>query len=299
MQAGEQLYAELPPSLRRRLQPDGSKGDASKSDSKTFEGLVPLVARGSIPSKLANKAVPLENPDKESDWRKERKAKAKSEREKRKIANKRRRSGRIVKVPGQAGPSAKDLGKPLVKGHVSYDLMEPLHRLWLGYISELLGLPLRDATNANQVVGNTSTTATPSETQSIPHTETQHVRTVQALEDGISLTKMQGWQAKLVKADFHGCKIEVKRAKHPSLVGLAGIVVQETENTFRIVTAKNAIKVTPKENVTYTFSLPLESADSEPMKDLRFDLHGGNFAFRGSDRASKKFKAKGTKGFDF
>jgi hypothetical protein len=86
--------------------------------------------------------------------------------------------------------------------------MEPLHRLWLGYISELLGLPLRDATNANQVVGNTSTTATPSETQSIPHTETQHVRTVQALEDGISLTKMQGWQAKLVKADFHGCKIE-------------------------------------------------------------------------------------------
>jgi hypothetical protein len=77
-----------------------------------------LVARGSIPSKLANKAVPLENPDKESDWRKERKAKAKSEREKRKIANKRRRSGRIVKVPGQAGLSAKELGKPLVKGHV-------------------------------------------------------------------------------------------------------------------------------------------------------------------------------------
>ena len=60
-----------------------------------------------------------------------------------------------------------------------------------------------------------------------------------------------------------------------------------------------ASTVIPKENVTYTFSLPLESADSEPMKDLRFDLHGGNFAFRGSDRASKKFKAKGTKGFDF
>lgn len=34
----------------------------------------------------------------------------------------------------------------------------------------------------------------------------------------------------------------VKVARHPSLVGLAGIVVQETEGTFRIVTPKNKIK---------------------------------------------------------
>lgn len=34
----------------------------------------------------------------------------------------------------------------------------------------------------------------------------------------------------------------VVKAKHPSLVGLKGIIVQETEGTFRIVTAKNRVK---------------------------------------------------------
>lgn len=112
---------------------------------------------------------------------------------------------------------------------------------------------------------------------------------------------MQAWQSKLVKADFHGCKVEIVKAKHPSLVGLAGIVVQETAGTFRIVTSKNDIKVLPKENMTYTFDLPLAAGpdDRGITKDLRFELHGGNFAFRGSDRSNKKFKAKGTKGMDF
>lgn len=90
---------------------------AAKPDTATIDGLIPLIARGSIPAKLANKAVPLENPDKESDWRKARRAKAKSEREKRKVANKRKRSGRVVKVPDQAA-ATKDAGKPLVRGRV-------------------------------------------------------------------------------------------------------------------------------------------------------------------------------------
>ena len=37
-------------------------------------------------------------------------------------------------------------------------------------------------------------------------------------------------------------QLAVVEAKHPSLVGLAGIVVQETAGTFRIVTSKNEIK---------------------------------------------------------
>lgn len=37
-------------------------------------------------------------------------------------------------------------------------------------------------------------------------------------------------------------QLAVVKAKHPSLVGLAGIVVQETAGTFRIVTSKNEIK---------------------------------------------------------
>lgn len=41
---------------------------------------------------------------------------------------------------------------------------------------------------------------------------------------------------KILKADFHGASIRIVRAKCPSLVGKEGIVIQETQNVFRIVT---------------------------------------------------------------
>lgn len=112
----------------------------------------------------------------------------------------------------------------------------------------------------------------------------------------------------------------VIKAKHPALLGLSGIVAQETEGTFRIVTPRNLVKgesndymtvqdtrptdtfplsVVPKSNVTFAFSLPLAADQSGKLRDLRFELHGSNFAFKSADRASRKFKAKGAKGLDF
>jgi ribonuclease P protein subunit POP4 len=72
-------------------------------------------------------------------------------------------------------------------------------------------------------------------------------------------------QAKLVKAEFVGCKLVgasqavlrpfcesergtdksttlVKRAKNPSLLGISGIVLQETLGTFKVVTPKSEVK---------------------------------------------------------
>jgi hypothetical protein len=72
-----------------------------------------------------------------------------------------------------------------------------------------------------------------------------------------------GMHAKLVKADFHGSIVtgtcpcayvlptarqinrmhaKVRRSKNAALVGLSGIVVQETENTFKIVTRVDKLK---------------------------------------------------------
>jgi ribonuclease P protein subunit POP4 len=66
---------------------------------------------------------------------------------------------------------------------------------------------------------------------------------------------------KLVKADFHGslltgiqvqllfyqiltCSIYflVRQGKNPCLVGLSGIVIHETENTFKVITRKDQLK---------------------------------------------------------
>ncbi len=41
--------------------------------------------------------------------------------------------------------------------------------------------------------------------------------------------------AQLLKSDFHGSEIEVIKSRCFTLVGLSGIVVQETFSTFKIV----------------------------------------------------------------
>ena len=46
----------------------------------------------------------------------------------------------------------------------------------------------------------------------------------------------------LLKADFHGSIIKCTRSKNPSYVDIEGIVLQETENSFKILTKENLIK---------------------------------------------------------
>ncbi|KAK9895514.1 RNase P subunit p29-like protein [Cystobasidium minutum MCA 4210] len=254
---------------------------------------------------MNQQAVPLTNPRKQSKLAKTEKERAQSERRKQKIANKRRRSGRLVKsdlkgVP----PGTLSTSRPLLKGQVSYELLKPLTKLWLGYIAELLNLELRKSAppeaQASVAAPDTACTST-SRQAAAPSAEQEQTSSseVAFTSKAYTLHQMQVWQSKLVKADFHGCEVEVVKAKHPSLVGLTGIVAQETEGTLRIVTPRNLVKVIPKSHVTFAFSLPLPPDQEGNLKDLRFELLGSNFVFRGADRASKKFKAKGAKGLDY
>lgn len=55
----------------------------------------------------------------------------------------------------------------------------------------------------------------------------------------------QNWESvnqRLMKADYHGAIISVVQSKEPNIVGLRGIVLQETKNCFRIVTPKNILR---------------------------------------------------------
>lgn len=98
----------------------------------------------------------------------------------------------------------------------SYELMEPLHRLWLGYISELLGLTFRDAMSPSQAAAAIGDQTSDSPKDQAASTEADAgsstvavtFETKSVLQDNVPLNQMQGWQAKLVKADFHGAKVE-------------------------------------------------------------------------------------------
>lgn len=47
---------------------------------------------------------------------------------------------------------------------------------------------------------------------------------------------------KIMKADYHGAKISVIRSKCPSLVGVSGIILQDTKNTFRLIGEDDVIR---------------------------------------------------------
>ena len=46
----------------------------------------------------------------------------------------------------------------------------------------------------------------------------------------------------LASADYHGSEVTVVRSRCVGMVGLAGIVVRDTQFTFQIITKKNELK---------------------------------------------------------
>lgn len=89
------------------------------------------------------------------------------------------------------------------KSAQNYEIYVPLHKMWLGYMWEILGISEQGT--------------------------------------GAYLTA-QSAGGKLASADYHGAKIMVVRSRCTSLVGLAGIVVRDTKFTFQIITQKDELK---------------------------------------------------------
>ncbi|KAG1735342.1 RNase P subunit p29-like protein [Suillus paluster] len=228
--------------------------------------------QGIYTNRVKNKHIILENPARASSAQKERDSKkARRESEKKK-----RKTGAL----GRRSTYAKGLWK-LENGAEKFDLFLPLHQLWMGYMSELLGLSPPSSVPA---------------TKAMPSSSSMH--------------------AKLVKADFHGSLLTVCQSKNPCLVGLSGIVIHETENAFKVITRKDQLKLIPKQNSIFTLAVPLYSTlpqtQFEPAEavssalsgqcsatvldapHIAFDLYGNQFGFRSADRAGRKFKAKET-----
>ncbi|KAK3811763.1 MAG: processing of precursor 4, ribonuclease P/MRP subunit [Benniella sp.] len=104
------------------------------------------------------------------------------------------------------------------------------------------------------------------------------------MEDLFGSTNPVAFTLKLLKADFHGAIITVVRSKCPTYVGASGIVAQETENVFKIITPSNALQVIPKANNVFTVQI----------RQSVFTVHGNHFRYRASQRSTKKFKPKPT-----
>lgn len=83
-----------------------------------------------------------------------------------------------------------------------YDIYEPLHRMWVGYMWEILGVKEGER---------------------------------------VFLTA-QSAGSKLTSAEYHGAEVTVARSRCVGMVGLEGIVVRDTKFTFQIITKTNELK---------------------------------------------------------
>jgi len=240
-------------------------------------------------ARVKGRQILLENPARES--------RAMKELDEKRIRKKRDKEKKKLGIIGKREAKEKNIWK-FDEAQARFDLFLPLHHLWMGYMSELLGLS-REPGDAN-----TSAMA-----KAMPSSASMH--------------------PKLLKADFHGSIMTVRQSKNPCLLGLSGIVIHETENAFKVVTKHDKLKVIPKRNSIFVFAVPLYSTlplthttdmplplappfpaesstatEIETVASLRktvldnphieFELYGNQFRFRSSDRSGRKFKHKET-----
>ncbi|KAL9127747.1 MAG: hypothetical protein Q9217_003430 [Psora testacea] len=146
-----------------------------------------------------------------------------------------------------------------------YEIYVPLHRMWLGYMWEILGVESGQR----------------------------------------AFIKAQSKGSILASADYHGAELWVVKSRCAGMVGLQGIVVRDTKFTFQIITKRNELRTIPKKHTIFRFEIPQTKGTpdgDEECQDITekspqpphlvFELHGSQFENRAPDRATKKFKQK-------
>lgn len=102
---------------------------------------------------------------------------------------------------------------------------------------------------------------------------------------GHSIPHLMGQCNVLALSDLHGAHLRVIQSKNPSTVGIEGIVMQETEQTFRIISQDNRIRTLLKADCIFHLY---------GGGDYVFILHGSHFCYRTALRSKLKLKMKNT-----
>ena len=88
---------------------------------------------------------------------------------------------------------------------------------------------------------------------------------------------------RVLRMDWHGAYITVQRSTAPEQIGWQGIVLQETENTFRVVTPESRLRVVPKRPCDLLLQLD---------ERVRVRVHGAAMAMRSAERSVRRPKRR-------
>lgn len=109
-------------------------------------------------------------------------------------------------------------------------------------------------------------------------------------------------EARISKCDLHGCLLTVVRSsRHPELVGISGIVLTETENTFGLMTTKSVwMPALPKAGQLLQIrignpshgSVSASSLSTDTAADSHLTIHlmGSALLLKPADRTTRKRK---------
>lgn len=104
---------------------------------------------------------------------------------------------------------------------------------------------------------------------------TEYAQKVLAQNDLVNVFRM----------DVHGCLITCTASKNPTFIGTEGFVVQDTKNTFLLVTRTNRLVTVPKRESIFEFN----------VAQKRYRVHGCNFLFTIQARTKIKYKQQRSK----
>ena len=139
-------------------------------------------------SRLTGRHVTLAQPPRESEARKKRRQKKVLEKAKLEQARARGLKTRGILSRKTRESESSETG-------LTWQNMLPLHYLWLGYMSELFGIPLQGAQTATEAASGADSCHQELSPKPNP--------VVQALVN--DSVRRSTWQTSLTKADFHGC----------------------------------------------------------------------------------------------
>jgi ribonuclease P protein subunit POP4 len=124
----------------------------------------------------------------------------------------------------------------------------------------------------------------------------------------------EGIQSKILKSDLTGSILLIIASRNPSLIGIKGIVIEETASTVRLISRDDIIRIIPKNGTQFQLSFPayapppmtedqrrdVERGEPEPAVDweeharscprVQLDILGTSFGYRSADRAGRKFR---------
>lgn len=96
------------------------------------------------------------------------------------------------------------------------------------------------------------------------------------------------------KLDLHGCQLTCTASRNPTLIGSEGIVVQETKNTFLVITKTNRLLTLPKRESIFEFKINNSASGGGggggEGGNVVYEIHGSNLLFTAQTRTKVKYK---------